>query len=244
MNSRPSTCRDGRRFFVRRGVGTTRLRYAALGFLALIAAACAHGLDMEPDLTADAGFPGNTAGAGGSGRQSGATSGTAGNVTSTTAGTTSGVSTGGGIGGASSGSSGVGGMSGQGGSGGAGGSVTGSSGNSGAGGASGAGGRVGSGGAGGSGGVSGSGGAAGNGGAAGSGGRGGQAGTGGGPPCAPAYSISNCLGYAQGQQVSQNGHNYTCADANCRNCAANATCEPGATGCPWGNVWQDNGVCR
>ena len=28
------------------------------------------------------------------------------------------------------------------------------------------------------------------------------------------------------------------------NCAGHATCEPGATGCPWGTVWTDGGSCQ
>src|SRR5207249_1933334 len=122
-----------------------------------------------------------------------------------------------------------------GGFGGFGGSPTGAGGQGGLG--TGGGGRSGSGG-GGAGGSSGAGGrGTGGGGTTGAGG-------GGGGPCAPAYASSQCLGYAQGQMVSNGGHNYTCADANCRNCATVSTCEPGASGCPWGAVWTDNGPCH
>jgi hypothetical protein len=47
-----------------------------------------------------------------------------------------------------------------------------------------------------------------------------------------------------GSQVSSGNHNWTCANANCTNCASNASCAPGATGCPCGAVWTDNGVCQ
>src|SRR6185436_10870145 len=69
-------------------------------------------------------------------------------------------------------------------------------------------------------------------------------GGGGGGTCAPAYNQANCLGYAMGQQVSNIGKNWTCADANCRNCATHTECAPGGTGCPWGAVWTDNGTCN
>jgi hypothetical protein len=62
--------------------------------------------------------------------------------------------------------------------------------------------------------------------------------------CAAAYSNSACLGYQVGQHVSSKGHNYTCADANCRNCSGYPSCEPGGSGCPWGNVWTDDGACN
>jgi peptidoglycan/xylan/chitin deacetylase (PgdA/CDA1 family) len=67
---------------------------------------------------------------------------------------------------------------------------------------------------------------------------------GGGAACAPAYSNGNCLAYQQGQQVSSGGHNWTCSNANCRNCATYTSCAPGGTGCPWGVVWTDNGACQ
>jgi hypothetical protein len=63
--------------------------------------------------------------------------------------------------------------------------------------------------------------------------------------CAPPYAQANCLSYVGGQTVvSSGGHNYFCANANCRNCATFASCAPGATGCPWGAVWTDRGVCQ
>jgi hypothetical protein len=64
-----------------------------------------------------------------------------------------------------------------------------------------------------------------------------------GTSCKPAYLSSNCATYAAGTPVSRNGHNYTCANANCANCGSNSSCSPGATGCPWGAVWIDNGSC-
>jgi hypothetical protein len=57
------------------------------------------------------------------------------------------------------------------------------------------------------------------------------------------YANSACLGYQVGQHVSRNGHNYTCNNDNCRNCSQEPSCEPGAAGCPWGNVWTDDGPC-
>jgi hypothetical protein len=63
------------------------------------------------------------------------------------------------------------------------------------------------------------------------------------PGCRPAYASSNCALYGVGTQVSRNGHNWTCNSGNCANCAAYASCAPGATGCPWGVVWGDNGGC-
>jgi hypothetical protein len=47
-----------------------------------------------------------------------------------------------------------------------------------------------------------------------------------------------------GQQVSNVGHNWTCNNANCRNCSTFPECAPGGTGCPWGVVWTDNGTCQ
>jgi len=63
------------------------------------------------------------------------------------------------------------------------------------------------------------------------------------PSCNAAYAQSNCLSFSVGSQVSKNGHAWTCSDGACRNCATNATCAPGGTGCPWGVTWQDNGPC-
>jgi hypothetical protein len=62
--------------------------------------------------------------------------------------------------------------------------------------------------------------------------------------CYAPYAQANCFAYQVGSQVSRNGHNWTCSTQNCMNCAASATCAPGATGCPWGTVWQDNGLCH
>ena len=64
------------------------------------------------------------------------------------------------------------------------------------------------------------------------------------PACAPAYSQSNCLSYIQGINVSSGGHNWTCSNGNCANCATFASCAPGGSGCPWGVVWTDNGPCH
>ena len=69
-------------------------------------------------------------------------------------------------------------------------------------------------------------------------------GGGGGAGCAPAYAVGNCLGYAVNQQVSNVGHNWTCNNDNCRNCATHTECAPGGTGYPWGVVWTDNGTCQ
>jgi hypothetical protein len=62
--------------------------------------------------------------------------------------------------------------------------------------------------------------------------------------CGSAYAKTSCLLYVIGAKVSKGGRNYTCANGNCANCATHATCEPGATGCPWGTVWTDNGTCN
>jgi hypothetical protein len=62
--------------------------------------------------------------------------------------------------------------------------------------------------------------------------------------CYTPYAQASCYAYTLGIQVSRNGHNWTCSSGNCMNCAGNASCAPGATGCPWGIVWQDNGLCR
>jgi peptidoglycan/xylan/chitin deacetylase (PgdA/CDA1 family) len=65
-----------------------------------------------------------------------------------------------------------------------------------------------------------------------------------GSACATAYSQGNCLAYQQGTQVSSAGHNWTCSNGNCANCAGYASCAPGGSGCPWGVVWTDNGACH
>jgi beta-glucanase (GH16 family) len=72
-------------------------------------------------------------------------------------------------------------------------------------------------------------------------------GGGGGTACKPAYAQANCGGYTSytpATQVSNGGHNWTCLNDNCRNCATTASCAPGGTGCPWGTVWTDNGACQ
>ena len=72
-------------------------------------------------------------------------------------------------------------------------------------------------------------------------------GGGGGGTCKPAYAQANCGGYTSytpATQVSQGGHNWTCLNDNCRNCATYASCAPGGSGCPWGTVWTDNGACQ
>jgi len=61
--------------------------------------------------------------------------------------------------------------------------------------------------------------------------------------CAVPYTQNSCLYYDTGTQVSRNGHNWTCYNANCRNCATYSSCAPGGSGCPWGTVWVDNGTC-
>jgi hypothetical protein len=65
-----------------------------------------------------------------------------------------------------------------------------------------------------------------------------------GASCATAYSQPGCFGYVQGVQVSSNGHNWTCTNGNCANCAGFASCAPGGSACPWGVVWTDDGVCN
>jgi uncharacterized protein YjbI with pentapeptide repeats len=62
--------------------------------------------------------------------------------------------------------------------------------------------------------------------------------------CYVPYAQSNCFAYQLGTQVSRNGHDWTCSSGNCMNCAGNPSCAPGASGCPWGTVWQDNGLCH
>jgi hypothetical protein len=67
---------------------------------------------------------------------------------------------------------------------------------------------------------------------------------GGGTPCVSAYAQSSCVGYTPGTRVSSGGHNWTCSNGNCANCAGHTGCAPGGTGCPWGTVWTDDGACR
>jgi hypothetical protein len=61
--------------------------------------------------------------------------------------------------------------------------------------------------------------------------------------CSTPYAQPNCFSFQQGDQVSSGGHNWTCANGNCRNCAGDARCSPGGSGCPWGAVWTDLGPC-
>jgi hypothetical protein len=45
--------------------------------------------------------------------------------------------------------------------------------------------------------------------------------------------------------VSKDGHNWTCTNGNCANCAVDARCAPGGSGCPWGDSnWTDGGTCK
>jgi hypothetical protein len=62
--------------------------------------------------------------------------------------------------------------------------------------------------------------------------------------CGATYTQSSCLSLVQGSVVERNGHNWLCSNGNCRNCASDARCAPGGTGCPWGTVWTDQGVCH
>jgi len=69
-------------------------------------------------------------------------------------------------------------------------------------------------------------------------------GGGGGGTCYAAYSQGNCLTYVLNTHVSTGGHNWTCSNGNCMNCAGYSSCAPGGSGCPWGVVWTDNGACQ
>jgi len=73
----------------------------------------------------------------------------------------------------------------------------------------------------------------------------GSGGSGGGT-CAAAYAQANWASYNVGTQVSNATHNWTCNNANCRNCGSDARCGPGTgPGCPWGDGnWTDNGTCH
>jgi hypothetical protein len=65
--------------------------------------------------------------------------------------------------------------------------------------------------------------------------------------CLVPYAQSSCITYTMGAQVSSGGHNWTCSNANCSQCATptySSACAPGGSGCPWGIVWQDNGPCH
>jgi hypothetical protein len=59
--------------------------------------------------------------------------------------------------------------------------------------------------------------------------------------CSPLFAQSACTSYSQGATVSHAGRNWQCTNGNCANCAAVASCAPGAAGCPWGSVWADLG---
>ena len=62
--------------------------------------------------------------------------------------------------------------------------------------------------------------------------------------CEAAYNQANCLSFISGIKVSSGGHNWTCSNGNCANCASFASCAPGGSGCPWGTVWTDAGACH
>ena len=62
--------------------------------------------------------------------------------------------------------------------------------------------------------------------------------------CRPRFAQSDCLTYAAGVVISSGGDNWRCTNGNCANCATIASCFPGASGCPFGVVWQDQGVCQ
>ena len=62
--------------------------------------------------------------------------------------------------------------------------------------------------------------------------------------CGPAYMQSSCLSYSLGSVVSFQGRNWECTNGNCANCAGFPSCAPGASGCPWGVVWTDRGLCE
>jgi hypothetical protein len=64
------------------------------------------------------------------------------------------------------------------------------------------------------------------------------------PACATSYSMGNCTSYVAATVVSDNGHNWTCAKQDCANCGTTSMCAPGASGCPWGVVWTDEGACQ
>ena len=64
------------------------------------------------------------------------------------------------------------------------------------------------------------------------------------PRCPTAYAQADCLTYVSGTSVSLSGRSWLCSNGNCANCAAFASCAPGASGCPWGVVWTDQGACR
>ncbi|HZU83840.1 MAG TPA: hypothetical protein VE987_13025 [Polyangiaceae bacterium] len=64
------------------------------------------------------------------------------------------------------------------------------------------------------------------------------------PACAASFSRDHCPAYVLGAEVSKDGRNWTCAAATCANCAMVSSCDPGASGCPWGTVWTDEGPCQ
>jgi hypothetical protein len=64
------------------------------------------------------------------------------------------------------------------------------------------------------------------------------------PACASPYAQANCRTYQVGTVVASARHSWKCRDGNCRNCDSIASCAPGGQGCPWGDVWTDEGPCE
>jgi hypothetical protein len=64
------------------------------------------------------------------------------------------------------------------------------------------------------------------------------------PDCSVPYGRSRCVSLIPGDRVSKGAHNWRCSVLDCMNCAGTASCEPGASGCPWGVVWKDEGPCQ
>ena len=62
--------------------------------------------------------------------------------------------------------------------------------------------------------------------------------------CSAPYRRSRCVSLTPGDRVSKGAHNWRCSALDCKNCAGNASCEPDASGCPWGVVWTDEGPCQ
>jgi hypothetical protein len=62
-------------------------------------------------------------------------------------------------------------------------------------------------------------------------------------PCAPTYAKAKCTTYVKNTRVSFGGRNWSCITHDCANCGASDNCAPAAYNCPWGIVWQDEGVC-
>lgn len=65
-----------------------------------------------------------------------------------------------------------------------------------------------------------------------------------GTTCATPFASQSCRSYTTGTVVSANGHNWSCTSPACTVCRWFASCNPGATGCPWGAVWTDLGRCQ